>query len=156
MATEIERKFLVNEGAWRQAHGVRVIQGYLSRDKHRIVRVRMAGERAWLTIKGLTTGVSRAEFEYEISAADAAQLLKLCIGTLVEKVRRIIREQGAVWDVDEFLGENAGLVVAEIELQAESQGFAKPDWLGEEITHDVRYFNSNLSEHPFRRWREKR
>lgn len=152
MAVEIERKFLVHEGEWRQARGVRVTQGYLSRDKHRTVRVRTAGDRAWLTIKGLTTGASRAEFEYGISAADGEQLLKLCLEPLVEKTRRTIAVDGLVWEVDEFLGDNAGLVVAEIELQSEAQSFAKPDWLGEEITHDARYFNSSLAEHPFAAW----
>lgn len=155
MATEIERKFLVNEGAWREAGGVRVVQGYLSRDKNRTVRIRMAGERAWLTIKGLTTGASRAEFEYEISATDGEQVLKLCLDPLVEKIRRTIANDGMVWEVDEFLGDNAGLVVAEIELQSEGQPFTKPDWLGEEVTHDARYFNSNLAEHPFDAWGDR-
>lgn len=152
MATEIERKFLVDEGAWRAAGGVRVVQGYLSRDKNRTVRVRMAGERAWLTIKGLTTGASRAEFEYEIPVSDGEQLLKLCLEPLVDKVRRTIAHGGVVWEVDEFLGNNAGLVVAEVELQSEDQSFVKPDWLGKEVTHDARYFNSNLVEHPFDTW----
>lgn len=153
---EIERKFLVNEGVWRQALGLRVIQGYLSRDKNRTVRVRIAGERAWLTIKGLTKGASRAEFEYEISISDGEQLLKLCLDPLVEKIRRSIARDGVVWEVDEFFGDNAGLVVAEIELQSEDQPFAKPDWLGEEVTHDTRYFNSNLAEHPFVEWANRK
>lgn len=152
MAVEIERRFLVRKGAWRQARGIRVIQGYLSRDKHRTVRVCVAGEHAFLTVKGLTTGASRVEFEYGISVADGEQLLKLCLEPLIDKVRRIIARDGVVWEVDEFLGDNAGLVVAEIELQSEDQQFAKPDWLGAEVTHDARYFNSNLAEHPFGAW----
>lgn len=155
MGIEIERKFLVNGAAWRQGVGVRFSQGYLNRDKERTVRVRLAGEKAFLTIKGISVGASRAEFEYEIPVADAVQLLKFSDGPVIEKIRRVIQLEGATWEVDEFLGENAGLVVAEIELQSEDQAFAKPEWLGEEVTHDARYFNSSLATHPFTRWRAK-
>lgn len=155
MGIEIERKFLVDGTAWRQGAGVRFSQGYLNRDKERTVRVRIAGEKAFLTVKGMSIGASRAEFEYEIPVADAEQLLKLSDGPVIEKIRRVIQLEEAVWEVDEFLGENAGLVVAEIELQSEDQVFARPEWLGEEVTHDSRYFNSSLSTHPFNRWHVK-
>ena len=154
MSTEIERKFLVTGTEWRQANGVRFSQGYLSRDKERTVRVRVAGERAFLTVKGLTKGASRAEFEYEIPVADAEQLLKLCEGPVVQKVRHVVVYQGFRWEVDEFLGENAGLVIAEIELQKEDQLFERPGWLGQEVTEDPRYFNSNLAANPYSAWPE--
>ena len=116
MAIEIERKFLVQGDAWRSAPAVYYSQGYLNRDKSRTVRVRIAGEAAFLTIKGITQGASRAEFEYPIPLADAYQLLALCELPLIEKYRREIPYQGLLWEVDEFLGDNAGLVVAELEL----------------------------------------
>jgi len=155
MGIEIERKFLVTGTTWRQGAGVRFSQGYLNRDKERTVRVRLAGEKAFLTIKGISVGASRAEFEYEIPAADAEQLLKLSDGPVIEKIRRFIQLESVTWEVDEFLGENAGLVVAEIELQSEDQAFARPEWLGEEVTHDARYFNSSLATKPFPRWHAK-
>ena len=152
MSIEIERKFLVVGSAWRQGPGVRFSQGYLNRDKDRTVRVRLAGEQAFLTIKGRSVGATRAEFEYEIPLADGLALLPLCERPLIEKIRRVIPHEGSTWEVDEFLGENAGLVVAEIELQSEDQAFARPEWLGEEVTSDSRYFNSSLSQHPYGRW----
>jgi CYTH domain-containing protein len=155
MGIEIERKFLVVGTTWRQAPGVRFSQGYLNRDKERTVRVRLAGEQAFLTIKGISVGASRAEFEYEVPAADGEQLLKLSDGPIIEKIRRVIVLEGATWEVDEFLGENAGLVIAEIELQSEDQVFARPEWLGEEVTHDPRYFNASLAAHPFSQWHAK-
>lgn len=152
MAIEIERKFLVVGDAWRAAPAVFYSQGYLNRDKARTVRVRIAGEEAFLTIKGLSVGVSRAEFEYPIPRWDAQELLALCEQPLVEKNRHKILYQGFVWEVDEFLGENLGLVVAEIELPSEDTVFAKPDWVGAEVTADARYFNSNLSRTPYNCW----
>ena len=119
------------------------------------MRVRLAGEQAFLTIKGVSVGASRAEFEYEIPATEAEQLLRLSDGPIIEKIRRVIELEDATWEVDEFLGENAGLVVAEIELQSEDQAFAQPEWLGEEVTHDSRYFNSSLATNPFGRWHAK-
>jgi len=118
--TEIERKFLVTGTGWRQADGVRFSQGYLCRGEGSTVRVREAGERAFLTIKGPTRGASRAEFEYEIPIADAEQLLKLCDGPVIQKVRHVVVFSGSKWEVDEFLGENTGLIVAEIELEKEA------------------------------------
>lgn len=152
MAIEIERKFLVVNDAWRSAPAVYFCQGYLNRSKERTVRIRVAGEQGLLTIKGVSSGASRAEFEYEIPLADAKQMLSLCDGPLIEKYRRKISHEGMLWEVDEFLGENLGLVVAEIELESESQTFAKPSWIGEEVTQDARYYNSNLSINPFSRW----
>lgn len=152
MAIEIERKFLVVGDAWRDAPAVFYSQGYLNRDKARTVRVRIAGEEAFLTIKGTSVGARRAEFEYPIPVWDARELLAMCEQPLIEKNRRKILHEGFVWEVDEFLGENLGLVVAEIELPAEDTAFARPDWVGEEVTEDVRYFNSNLSRTPFTRW----
>lgn len=152
MAVEIERKFLVTGDAWRDAPAVFYSQGYLNRDKRRTVRVRIAGEEAFLTVKGQSAGASRAEFEYPIPLWDARDLLALCEQPLVEKYRRKIPYEGFVWEVDEFLGENQGLVVAEIELPGEDTRFSIPDWVGEEVTSDVRYFNSNLSLHPYCHW----
>jgi CYTH domain-containing protein len=151
---EIERKFLVVGTDWRQGAGTRYQQGYLNRDKERTVRVRLAGEDAFLTIKGKSKGAVRAEFEYAISPTDAAELLTLCDGPLIQKIRYVVVHQGSSWEVDEFLGDNAGLVVAEIELQSEDQPFARPPWLGREVTDDARYFNSSLAAHPYRRWRD--
>ena len=153
MATEIERKFLVTGTQWRQAPGVRICQGYLNRDKERTVRVRIAGDNAWLTIKGVSRGAARLEFEYAIPPAEAEQLLALCDGPVVQKIRHTLPYKGFTWEVDEFLEENAGLVVAEIELLAEDQPFERPAWLGREVTDDPRYFNANLAVQPYRDWR---
>ncbi len=155
MAVEIERKFLVNGTAWQQAPGVAYRQGYLNRDKARTVRVRVAGEAAFLTIKGQSVGAARAEFEYPIPLADAQALLALCDGPLIEKTRHVQTHAGTVWEVDVFAGDNAGLVVAEVELAREDQAFVRPDWLGEEVTQDARYFNSNLATHPYCHWGTK-
>lgn len=152
MATEIERKFLVVGGAWRSANGTRICQGYLNRDKSRTVRVRIAGEQAYLTVKGATQGNTRAEFEYEIPLADAEQLLALCDGPTIQKVRHNVMHQCHLWEVDVFEGENAGLVVAEIELASEDEVFARPPWLGQEVSDDSRYFNSQLASHPYCNW----
>ena len=152
MATEIERKFLVLGTEWRAEKGVAIWQGYLNRDKSRTVRVRVAGEQGYLTVKGATHGATRAEFEYEIPVSDAEQLRTLCDGPIIEKVRRNVSYGGFTWEVDEFGGDNAGLVVAEIELQSESQEFPKPPWVGLEVTDDARYFNSNLATSPYATW----
>ena len=156
MGTEIERKFLVVGDDWRAAPGVPYAQGYLNRDKQRTVRVRIVESRAWLTIRGANAGATRAEFEYPIPLADAEQLLALCDGPLVRKLRRVVVHAGATWEIDEFQGDNAGLVVAEIELASEDEAFEAPPWLGAEVTHDARYFNSNLATAPLRTWPEAR
>jgi adenylate cyclase len=153
MAFEIERKFLVTNYLWRNTPGVYFCQGYLSRAKERTVRVRVAGERGFLTIKGSNKGATRAEYDYGIPADDARELLGLCDGPLIEKNRRALEYEGHMWEIDEFLGENAGLIVAEIELDSEDESFIKPDWVGEEVTHDARYYNSNLVTHPYASWK---
>ena len=152
MATEIERKFLVRGDAWRQQSPTRICQGYLNRDKERTVRVRIAGNKAFLTIKGASKGATRSEFEYEIPLADAQQLLALCDGPVLDKNRHVLVHAGTTWEVDEFLGANAGLVVAEVELEREDQPFERPAWLGEEVTEDPRYYNSNLAAKPYSTW----
>jgi len=154
MGLEIERKFLVRGDAWKAlGAGVAMRQGYLSTDPERVVRVRVEGDEATLTIKGRSVGAVRGEWEYAIPKADAEALLtQLALRPLIEKSRYRIPYEGMTWEVDEFYGDNAGLVVAEIELTAEDQAFAKPEWVGEEVTHDARYFNANLLRHPFSAW----
>ena len=153
MGKEIERKFLVCGDAWRKSTSVRYRQGYLSTDKDRTVRVRVAGENAYLTVKGITEGATRTEFEYSIPLEDAQIMLDtLCERPLIEKCRYTVDYHGRSWEVDEFLGDNAGLVVAEIELQSEDEALETPDWVAEEVTDDPRYFNANLVQHPFRQW----
>jgi len=154
MGREIERKFLVRSDAWKaEAKSVRSLrQGYLAIDDGNVVRVRTDGQRAWVTIKGRGEGITRPEFEYEIPGHDADELLALCRGRVVEKTRHLIPAGVLTWEIDEFGGENAGLVVAEIELPDERADFARPDWLGEEVTGDPRYLNANLAVHPFSRW----
>jgi len=154
MAQEIERKFLTRNDNWKQGlQGKLFRQGYLSSAKERTVRVRLVEDKGWLTIKGLTKGISRQEFEYSIPADDASELLEnLCERPLIEKTRYLLEDQGVCWEIDEFHGENAGLVVAEIELESENQDFPRPDWLGDEVSDDPRYFNSSLIRHPFSQW----
>ncbi|WP_019141281.1 CYTH domain-containing protein [Noviherbaspirillum massiliense] len=154
MSVEIERKFLVRDERWKAlGQGVLLRQGYLSSHPDRVVRVRVEGTAATLTIKGRTQGATRGEWEYPIPPEDAQALLDgLCERPIIEKYRYRISHEGMVWEVDEFLGENAGLVVAEVELQSEDQAFARPEWVGEEVTHDARYFNANLLRHPYSRW----
>ncbi|KKO61007.1 CYTH domain protein [Janthinobacterium sp. KBS0711] len=154
MGVEIERKFLLQGDAWRGlGQAVLLRQGYLSSARERVVRVRIEGEQAMLTIKGANVGATRGEWEYPIPLADAAELLDgLCEQPLIEKVRHRIEHAGMVWEVDEFLGANAGLVVAEIELASEDQPFDKPEWIGAEVSGDARYYNANLIRHPFSQW----
>lgn len=154
MGKEIERKFLITGDEWRSlANGVMYRQGYLSTVKERTVRVRTVGDRGFLTIKGVTTGVTRAEFEYEIPVGEANEMLDgLCERPLIEKSRFRIEYRGLVWEVDEFRGENQGLVIAEVEIAHEGQRIELPSWVGEEVSGDPRYFNSNLTKNPFTRW----
>lgn len=154
MATEIERKFLVDGDAWRAlGTGTVFRQGYLSTEKERTVRVRTEGDRARLTIKGITVGATRAEYEYEIPVADATEMLDdLCHQPIIEKTRYRIDGNGVTWEVDEFFGVNEGLVIAEVELDSEDQVFDLPDWIGVEVTGDARYFNANLIANPFSAW----
>ncbi len=153
MAKEIERKFLVTGTAWRKgAKGKRYRQGYLTLDPDCTVRVRIAGRQGFLTIKGISKGASRDEFEYPVPLADAHQLLRLCKSAIIEKTRYRIPHKGHTWEVDVFAGENRGLVVAELELKSERQSFPRPPWVGREVTDDPRYFNASLATKPFRRW----
>jgi len=152
MGKEIERKFMVKEGAWRNEKGTRYRQGYLNSAKERNVRVRTMEGKAYLTIKGIAIGASRMEFEYEIPLQDADELLEICEKPLIEKIRHKVQEGNFVWEVDEFFRENQGLIVAEVELESEDQEFPKPDWVGEEVTGDARYFNSNLIKNPYTNW----
>lgn len=152
MGKEIERKFLVVDEQWRVADGTKYRQGYLSTDKERTVRVRIAGNKAMLTIKGITQGASRAEYEYEIPVEDAEELLDLCQRPIIEKWRHEIEHAGMTWEVDEFFGDNQGLVLAEVELDSPDEAFDLPPWVGKEVTDDPRYFNANLVHHPFRNW----
>lgn len=157
MGREIERKFLVKGDAWRTKDGESVRQGFLHNEVESTVRVRTKGERGYLTIKSSQTGITRAEFEYEIPLQDADQMLdNLCQKPLIEKIRYEIHMDGFKWEIDEFLGDNAGLVVAEIELQDEGQDFPKPDWLGPEVSEDARYLNANLVKNPYSKWDETR
>lgn len=152
MALEIERKFLLLSEEWKEgAVGVHYAQCYLNQKKSTI-RVRIAGEKGFLTIKGKTKGISRKEFEYEIPLEDAREMFEFSQTAVVEKYRYKIEYGGKIWEIDEFLGENAGLVVAEVELESENEEFEKPQWIGEEVTDDPRYRNSNLAEHPFKMW----
>lgn len=152
MALEVERKFLVTGDEWRSAEGVLLRQGYLSTHPERTVRVRVEGGKATLTVKGVTRGAVRAEYEYGIPPGEADELLRLCQPPLIEKVRRRLPHQGLVWEVDEFLGDNQGLVIAEVELDREDRPLTKPPWVGEEVTRDPRFFNANLVANPFTRW----
>ncbi len=154
MAAEIERKFLVTGELWKApGAGTRYRQGYLSSVKERTVRVRRVGNKGYLTVKGITAGAVRSEFEYEIPVADADALLNgLCEKPLIEKDRYRVRVGGHTWEIDEFRGENQGLVVAEVELQREDEPFEKPGWIAAEVTDDPRYFNANLGKHPYATW----
>lgn len=150
MALEIERKFLVADDSWRDgSSGVRMAQGYLSLDPDRTVRVRLAAENAWITVKGRTHGITRAEFEYEIPAEDAAELLEICLPSVIDKTRHRVEFGGHLWEVDVFHGANHGLVLAEVELEDASVCPELPPWIGAEVSGDARYFNASLSACPF-------
>lgn len=154
MAQEIERKFLINDPRIVDSlPGERLTQGYLSHDKNATVRVRIAGTRGWLTIKGKTVGATRSEFEYPVPEQDARQMLdELCGAGVIDKTRYRLPQGALCWEIDVFHGDNDGLIVAEIELPSEDTPFDKPDWLGEEVTGDPRYYNSALSSTPFNQW----
>jgi|SRR5271170_4071122 len=154
MAKEIERKFLVNGDSWRnQGEGKHYRQGYLSTVKEWTVRVRAAGDKGFITVKGVNVGASRSEYEYEIPLADVKEILeRLCERPLVVKTRYRIPFGGLTWEVDEFEEENQGLITAEVELTDENQAVSLPEWIGAEVTGDPRYFNSNLVAHPFSKW----
>jgi adenylate cyclase len=153
VGTEIERKFLVRDPSVLDGiPGVQYRQGYLSRDPDRTVRVRVAGDRGFLTVKGRSHGASRAEFEYEIPVADAELLLGLCEAPSIDKTRHLVAHGSHTWEVDVFHGANEGLVVAEVELGSPDELVDLPDWVGAEVTGDPRYYNANLVATPYRTW----
>lgn len=155
MGKEIERKFLLRSEAWRDEveHSVRVVQGYLARGERSAVRVRIKGDIAELNIKHTLDGINRLEYEYEIPVGDAREILEqVALRALIDKTRHHVRHGGHLWEIDEFYGENAGLVMAEIELEDADEAFERPDWLGEEVSQDPRYYNSNLSRLPYSQW----
>ncbi len=154
MALEIERKFLVAAEGWRGGqHGVHCLQGYLDPEADPVVRLRLAEGRGFLALKAARAGLERREFEYEIPASEARLMLELfCRRPLIEKIRHLVEFRGSTWEIDEFLGENQGLLIAEIELSSAGQDFARPPWLGREVTGERRYYNADLVERPFSKW----
>lgn len=155
MGTEIERKFLVVGAAWRAAAAKRIAmrQGYLTRDGRSSVRVRITDAEARLNLKAAVVGTTRLEYDWPIGRVEAEEILEqLCLRPLIEKVRHIVEVGGRQWEVDEFLGDNAGLVVAELELMAADEEFERPSWLGREVTLEQRYYNQALALRPFREW----
>lgn len=157
MALEIERKFLVISDNWQRLGTPEVVrQGYLSRDIERTVRVRIKGDKAFLTIKGRNEGAVRTEFEYAIPTDEATVLLDtLALKPLIEKTRTKVAYAGKIWEIDRFFGENEGLVLAEVELASENETVQLPSWIGQEVTHLTRYYNSTLSERPYCKWTEE-
>lgn len=155
MGIEIEHKFLVRDDRWRQRveRSVRMRQGYLTSDARCSVRVRVAGGQGFLNIKSGTLGIRRSEYEYPIPLAEAEEILDtLCEQPLLEKTRHFVRFGGHLWEIDEFEGDNAGLIVAEVELSRIDEPFDQPDWLGADVSHDICYYNSQLARHPYRTW----
>lgn len=177
MGIEIERKFRVSDTSqhaeWRSGEPLRLSQGYLANSESSVVRVRVRDhesvgdassiegardeirQQAWITVKGPTVGASRPEYEYKIPPTEASEMLRLLCEGVVEKTRYVIEHGGKLWEVDEFYGTNQGLIVAEIELESEDDEFDVPDWVGVEVTNDARYYNSNLSLHPFQDWTDR-
>ncbi len=150
---EIERKFLFDTEKWKpQDKGVKIVQGYLSTDKERVVRVRTKGKKAFLTIKGNQKGITRTEIEYEISIKEAEVMLKMCLDFPIEKTRYHETIGGLLWEIDIFHGINQGLFLAEVELENENQSVELPSWVTQEVSNNHRYFNSWLSENPFSLW----
>lgn len=154
---EIERKFLLVGDSWRD-HVVgqprRLSQGYLFSDSQKSVRIRLAGDDATLTIKGSRSGISRLEFQYLIPPADAERLLALCTGPLIDKTRHIVYHAGMKWEIDIFHGDNDGLRIAEVELEHEDQPLDLPEWVGEEVSRDPKFYNSELARHPYSSWKK--
>jgi adenylate cyclase len=155
MGTEIERKFLVNDMSWKPSQkNLAIIQGYLPTSGFSL-RVRIQDDKAFLTLKKSKSQISRHEFEYEIPAVDAREIIGIfCGSNVVEKTRHIVEHKGFTWEVDEFKGDNDGLIVAELELESEDQAFEKPLWLGEEVTRDSKYLNASLARIPYKIWKK--
>lgn len=158
MGIEIERKFLLKNEDWRSEVTSNTIikQGYLNSDKERTVRVRVRNKKGYLTIKGESKNATRQEFEYEIPISEAISMLLLCIKPIIEKTRYLVLIGDKTWEIDEFYGENKGLILAEIELEKEEEKFRIPSWIGEDVTHDSRYFNSSLITHPYSKFDKTR
>ncbi|MFI3222261.1 MAG: CYTH domain-containing protein [Methylococcaceae bacterium] len=157
MAVEIEHKFLLANNDWRQqvSYSVKYKQGYLSAVATSSIRVRISNDQAWLNIKSATIGTHRHEYEYEIPLSDAQEIItNLCSKPIIEKTRHIVINENNTWEIDEFEGDNSGLIVAEIELLEVGASFSIPAWLGEEVTSDLRYYNNNLASHPYSVWRD--
>ena len=154
MAIEIERKFLVKERPFAMAkRSLKINQGYILNEKSNVIRVREKGDDYFLTIKGNNIGISRLEYDFPISKDDAEELIiHFCKTTLIEKTRHYVEHKGHTWEVDEFHGTNDGLIVAEIELESEDEKFEIPNWIGQEVTQDERYYNMNLAVHPYTSW----
>ena len=154
MPKEIERKYLLQSGEWKNHIDKKIIikQGYLSSNPDSTVRIRLTNDKAFLTIKSKTIGITRSEYEYAIPIVEAEELLHLCTKPLISKTRYIVIQNKSTWEVDIFEGENEGLEVAEIELVNPDQIIEKPNWLGEEVSNDPRYYNSSLAKHPFKDW----
>lgn len=155
MATEIERKFLLTSDVWRQqvSDTQRIRQGYLAGTDKSSIRARVKGDQGELNIKGMTLGIERLEFEYAIPVAEAEEMLdQLAIGPLIEKNRHLVRFGDHLWEIDEFFGDNAGLIVAEVELSTPDEVFEKPGWVGDEVSQDKRYYNVMLAKHPYKDW----
>ncbi len=155
MNIETEHKYLVRKDFWyalSKPAGVPLLQGYIFADPSKTIRVRIYGDKAFLTIKGPTVEASRQEYEYSIPMEDAKSLFKQFSGNIIDKIRYRYAFEGKTWEVDEFFGENEGLIIAEIELQSPDEMYEKPAWLGEEVTGDPRYYNSYLASHPFSKW----
>ena len=154
MAIEIERKFLVKERPFAMAkRSLKINQGYILNEKSKVISVREKGDDYFLTIKGNNIGISRLEYDFPISKDDAEELIiHFCKTTLIEKTRHYVEHKGHTWEVDEFHGTNDGLIVAEIELESEDEKFEIPNWIGQEVTQDERYYNMNLAVHPYTSW----
>ncbi len=155
MATEIEHKFLIVNDDWREQiiRSVEYRQGYLSNNKHASVRIRVAGDIANINVKGMTVGVQRPEYEYPVPLADANEMLdQLCMRPMIEKIRHFVEYGGKIWEIDEFSGDNAGLIVAEIELEAVDEAFDVPGWAGADVSGVERYYNVALVQYPYVQW----
>lgn len=155
MGTEIERKFLIVSEAWRTdaTDSVKMTQGYIAETEFCSIRIRVAGERAWLNIKEMKLGMRRGEFEYPVPAEEGQDMLRrFCVGGLIEKVRHQVRHGDHVWEIDEFAGSNLGLILAEVELSSVDERIDLPPWVGEEVTDDSRYYNIKLAQFPYLEW----
>ena len=159
MGKEIERKFLVKNEDYKTKkilEKVDIQQGYITLDKEKVIRIRIANHKAFLTLKGLATKITRHEFEYQIPVDEAREMLEIfCFSPIIRKIRYIVGYQQMKWEIDEFQGKNAGLKIAEVELDSEEQKFEKPDFIGQEVTHDCRYYNFNLVKSPYNSWQDK-